>query len=529
MPTHGNKVAQDPNWEGDWSRACLGVEAMAAMEGKGEECEFGVFGMGTMGQNLALNVASRGFVVAAYNRPDEFQDRVWGALERAKQEGEREGVKLSVVPFTDVSAFVKSLAKPRRVLLSIPAGKAVDDTIESMLPYLDENDVVIDGGNEFFENTERRAKALMEKKRIHLVGMGISGGASGARRGPSLMPGCTPHAWQALRPVLESMSAKVEGRPMVTHVGLGGAGHFVKMVHNGIEYAEMQFLAEAYALLRAQGMGNEEMGSVFRGWNEDGSDLQSYLMEISSKILSFPDDRPQGGDEGYLIDKVLDAAGSKGTGKWTVQCAADLGIAAPCISAALEARFVSSDVDLRRRMQDLFSSVCPAPPTAGQEMDGEGEARPKLAVQTVADALLFARICAYAQGLHVIHSANQERGWGVDLTSVASVWQGGCIIRAKLLEVIVSCLKESPSEANLLLIPEFAKRASALQHSAREVVVHCVLGKIAAPALCAAVTYYDGIGRARGPANLIQAQRDYFGAHTYARLDAEGKFHTEWS
>ena len=479
--------------------------------------DFGVFGMGTMGQNLALNIASRGFVVAAYNRPDEFQARVWGALERAKEEGERKGSKMQIVAFTDVGEFVRSLRTPRRVLLSIPAGKAVDDTIELLLPHLQEDDVVIDGGNEHFSNTERRAKDLMEAKKIHLVGMGISGGATGARYGPSLMPGCTAHAWEALKPVLESMAARVKDRPMVTHVGLGGAGHFVKMVHNGIEYAEMQYLAEAYTLLKLKGLDPQGMREIFERWNGEGSELQSYLMEITSKIVTFPDDKDEGA---YVLDKILDAAGSKGTGKWTVQCAADCGIAAPCIAAALEARFVSAQKDLRSKLEETLSS---ADSSASESRQAQG-----VSIEVIAEALLFARICAYAQGLHVIFVANKEHGWGINIRNVASIWQGGCIIRAKLLESIVDALAEEGEIPNPLLVPFFARKVSNLHQSARQTVVYSILNEVPVPALSAAVTYFDGMRQSRGPANLIQAQRDYFGAHTYGRVDMDGKFHTQW-
>ena len=490
----------------------IGEEAKAA-----PSCSFGVFGMGTMGQNLALNVASRGYAVAAYNRPDEFQERVWGALQRAKEESAQTGEKeIKIEAFTQVDAFVSSLSTPRRILLSIPAGKAVDETLDLLLPHLSEEDVVIDGGNEHFTNTERRSKELMERKRVHLVGMGISGGATGARYGPSLMPGCTKHAYEQLRPVLESMAAKVKGVPMVTHVGSGGAGHFVKMVHNGIEYAEMQYLAEAYMLLKHKGLSPAAMKEIFAAWNSSESELQSYLMEITSKIVTFPDDE---NEDGYVLDSILDAAGSKGTGKWTVQCAADCGIAAPSISAALEARFVSAQKELRCQLSEKFPATIGASAIEPQEI---------FSIQTIAEALLFSRICAYAQGLHIIYSANKEQGWGINLANVATIWQGGCIIRAKLLESIVDALKQQEDLSNLLLSPYFAEKAARLHTSARRTVIYAVGKEIAVPAMSAAITYFDGMKQSRGPANLIQAQRDFFGAHTYQRIDKQGKFTTKW-
>jgi 6-phosphogluconate dehydrogenase len=451
------------------------------------------------------------------------QARVWGALERAKEEGKQKGggVDIQICAFAEVRAFVESLCRPRRILLSIPAGRAVDETLDLLLPHMSEGDVVIDGGNEHFTNTERRAKKIMDAKRIHLVGMGISGGATGARYGPSLMPGCTPYAYEQVRPVLEKMAATANGCRMVTHVGSGGAGHFVKMVHNGIEYAEMQYLAEAYALLKFSGHSAQEMEKIFTEWNSESSELQSYLMEITSKIVTFPDEKT--GGKGYVLDKILDAAGSKGTGKWTVQCAADCGIAAPSIAAALEARFVSAQKDLRCQLKRKLSEEgCAVTPPKRSQRDAY------LPVDTIADALLFSRICAYAQGLHLIYTANKEHNWSINVRNVVTIWQGGCIIRAKLLESIAQVLKENEDLPNLLLSSYFSEKLSKLHFNARETVVFSILNQLAVPALSSAVTYFDAMKQDQCSANLIQAQRDFFGAHTYKRLDMNGSHHTDW-
>jgi len=481
-----------------------------------QHCEVGVFGMGVMGQNLALNIADSGFRVACYNRPDEFQARIWGALERAKAEGGTKGNgPLVMDAFTELEPFVAALKAPRRILLSIPAGAPVDGALAALGPLLSRGDVVIDGGNEHFRATEQRTQKASEEYGIHWVGMGISGGAKGAREGPSLMPGCTREAYESLAPIFEAMAAKAEGRACVTHVGPGGSGHYVKMVHNGIEYADMQMLAEGYDVLKSIGsLSNPEIAKAFEAF--DCGPLQSFLVQAVAKIVSHQE--PGEAEGTFLVEAILDKAGAKGTGKWTVQCAADVGAAVPSVAGALEARMLSALHPLRQTLERRYEGL-PAPGAAPA---------PDNLLQLVEEALLAAKILAYAQGFHLLALASAEHTWELRLAELARIWRGGCIIRAALLKEIIAAYETAPSLENLLLHPPFQAHLTRTQGALRSLVALALEHGLPVPALSSALAYFDTLRRGRGPANLIQAMRDYFGAHTFARVDKEGTFHSEW-
>ena len=481
-------------------------------------CDIGVFGMGVMGQNLALNAADSGFTVAAYNRADEFQARIQGALDRAKAEGRKDGGEMKLHAFFELEPFVRSLKQPRRILLSIPAGKPVEMTLAALRPLLGKDDIVIDGGNEHFTETVRREN----ETHFHFCGMGISGGAEGARHGPSMMPGGSKFAYAALQPILQAMCAKINGESCVTHVGPEGAGHYSKMVHNGIEYADMQFIAECYDVMKhVCGYSNDQIAEVFEEWNK--GPLESFLIEATSKVMRKKDDvEGEGGTKGgsaYLIDKILDQAGSKGTGKWTVQLAADSGIAVPSCSAALEARFISAQKPLREKCEQMFPTAAPAK---------LGKAECDALMTQMQNGLLCAKILAYAQGFLLLDAMSEERSWDMNLGELARIWRGGCIIRARFLDTIIAAYKNDPKLASLMLDPP--TKAVLEQHvgDLRAVVTTCIARGIPTPALTGALNYFDGMRRGRGSANIIQAQRDYFGAHTFKRMDKPGTFHADW-
>eukprot|EP01043_Picozoa_sp_COSAG02_P059121 COSAG02_NODE_7475_length_2995_cov_3.665401_1_plen_565_part_00 len=482
-------------------------------------CDIGVFGMGVMGQNLALNAADSGFTVGAYNRADEFQARIQGALDRAKAEGRKDGGEMKLHAFFELEPFVRSLKQPRRILLSIPAGKPVEMTLEALRPLLGKDDIVIDGGNEHFTETVRREN----ETHFHFCGMGISGGADGARHGPSMMPGGSKFAYAALQPIFQAMCAKVNGESCVTHVGPDGAGHYSKMVHNGIEYADMQFIAECYDVMKnVCGFSNDQIADVYEEWND--SPLESFLIEATAAVMRKKDNQVDsggvsGGSE-YLIDKILDQAGSKGTGKWTVQLAADSGIAVPSCSAALEARFISAQKPLRTQCEKVFPT--PAQPKLSQAECNE-------LMTKMQNGLLCAKILAYAQGFLLLGTMSEERGWDLQLGELARIWRGGCIIRARFLDTIIAAYKNNPSLASLMLDPP--TQAMLEQHigDLRAVVSTSIARGIPTPALTGALNYFDGMRRARGSANVIQAQRDYFGAHTFKRTDKPGTFHADWT
>ncbi len=462
--------------------------------------DFGMIGLAVMGRSLAMNIADHGFSVAVWNLETEVMRQVV-----AESGGKLAG-------HADMRDFVAAVARPRRIMMMIKAGKPVDLVLEQLVPLLDDGDIVIEGGNSWFLDTRRREEALTAKK-MNFVGVGVSGGEDGARHGPSLMPGGKPAAYELIRPVLEAIAAKTESGPCVTHCGSDGAGHFVKMVHNGIEYADMQFIAEAYQLLRQLGgLGAPQLAEVFGRWNE--GPLQSFLVEITATIFGVRD--PNGG---FLVDHVLDKAGQKGTGKWTAQVALDLGVAIPSIAASIDARVLSSMKDERVRASRLLAGPKSKPDMSKDELVG-----------AVHDALYAAKVGAYAQGMALIAAGAKEYGWGTRLEECARIWKGGCIIRARLLDSIMKAYARDPKLPNLLLDEEFRGKVDAAQGAWRRVASLAQLHGVPVPAMSAGLAYYDSYRSAELPQNLTQAQRDAFGAHTYQRSDdPDGPFiHTKW-
>jgi 6-phosphogluconate dehydrogenase len=463
---------------------------------------FGLIGLAVMGQNLALNVESRGFAVSVYNRSPEATDAFVAAHPGKRLTGTR-----------TLAEFVASLARPRTIMLMVKAGAPVDAVIEQLTPLLDADDIVIDGGNSLYVDTERRGTALAARG-LRFVGAGVSGGEEGARKGPSIMPGGPASTWAVLRPIFEAIAAKVGGEPCVTHIGEGGAGHYVKMVHNGIEYGDMQLICEAYALFAAAGLGTDEMAAVFEQWNE--GDLQSYLIQITGKIL-----RQRDALTGQpIVDVILDKAGQKGTGQWTLINAAENAVVVSTINAAVEARVLSSMKAAR---------VAAATQLRGPAPRIDGVARERLVAQ-VRQALYASKIVSYAQGFDLMRTMGEKKQWGLKLGAIARIWRGGCIIRARFLERITEAYGAEPALPNLMLAPFFRDAMNAAQADWREVVALGVRAGIALPAMSASLAYYDAYRSARLPANLLQAQRDFFGAHTYERTDrpAGEAFHTDW-
>jgi len=463
--------------------------------------DVGVVGMAVMGSNLARNIARNGYRVAIYNRTPARTEAV---LRLYGEEGD-------FVPAEDVASFVASLERPRRIILMVQAGPATDHTIDSLRPLLEEGDIIVDGGNSHFEDTRRREQRLRAEG-LHFVGAGISGGEVGALEGPSIMPGGSPESYAALGPILERISATVDGEPCCAYVGPDGAGHFVKMVHNGIEYADMQFIGEAYELLKAVGLSATEAADVFAGWNT--GDLDSYLIEITSEVLRQVDARTGK----PLVDVIHDAAGMKGTGTWTVQSALDLGVPAHTIAEAVFARAASSSPELRAAAQAALAG-----PSSSLEV-----ADRDAFVEDVRQALWSAKVVAYAQGLDLIRQAGKEYGWDVDIAAVARIWRAGCIIRAKLLERIRSEYA-AQSLVTLLEAPSVRDGLAQAQGSWRRVIAAAVTGGVPVPGFAGALGYYDLVRAPRTNAALTQGLRDFFGAHTYRRIDDEGSFHTNWS
>ncbi|MGH6913613.1 MAG: NADP-dependent phosphogluconate dehydrogenase [Geminicoccales bacterium] len=464
------------------------------------QAEIGLIGLGVMGRNLALNIADHGFAIAVHNRTAS-RTEAFGSSAEARGK--------PVIPCLTVEEFVGTLRRPRAIILMVQAGEATDQQIDALLPLLDQGDVVMDGGNALFRDTIRRERALREKDFLFL-GTGISGGEEGARHGPSIMAGGEAEAYARVRPVLEAIAAKVDGEPCCAHIGPDGAGHFVKMIHNGIEYADMQLIAEAYALMRdALGLGYPEMQAAFADWNR--GDLDSYLIEITADILGRTD--PETGDP--MVEVILDRAGQKGTGGWAVIAAVELGAPAPTIAEAVAARSLSAQKDQR---------VAAAGRLRGPEQEG-GQ---RLALEALRDALMAAKLCAYAQGFAVMAAAGHEHGWPLELGTIASIWRGGCIIRARFLGRIREAYGRDADLPNLMLDRYFAGLLEHGQEALREVAALAARQGVAAPGFASALAYYDGYRAAQGPANLIQAQRDYFGAHTYERIDRPGSFHADW-
>ncbi|MEK8051047.1 NADP-dependent phosphogluconate dehydrogenase [Ideonella sp. DXS22W] len=470
--------------------------------------DIGLIGLGVMGHNLALNLAEHGFVVAAY---DQNPTAASQAAEAATARGA--GSKGTVAAARTLQALVDQLAAPRKILLMVNAGAPVDAVLDGLLPLLQPGDIVIDGGNSRFTDTERRSAALAARG-LHFVGSGISGGEEGARKGPALMPGGSPEAWAAIRPLFEAIAARAHGEPCVAHIGPGGAGHYVKMVHNGIEYADMQLICEAYALLATAGLDNDAMAAVFARWN-DGP-LQSYLIEITARILAQRD--PETG--AHVVDLILDKAGQKGTGQWTLVDAAERAVTVSAMGAAVDARVLSS-----LKASRLAASTQLAGP------DGRIAATDREAwIAQVHDALMAAKIVAYAQGFDLMATAGRERGWGLDLAAIARLWRGGCIIRAQFLNRIAEAQSGPAPVANLMLAPWFRDTLAQVHTAWREVLAAAMRAGVPVPAMSAALAYHDSWRSPRLSANLLQAQRDFFGAHTYERVDkpAGQHFHTHW-
>lgn len=466
------------------------------------KASIGVVGMGVMGTNLAANIESRGTDVALWNITYEETERF------VKAEGDKR-----FFPAKTAEAFVASIERPRAIILMITAGKPIDLTIERFLPLLDEGDIIIDGGNSWYQDTQRREKALQEKG-IHFVGMGVSGGSEGARLGPSLMPGGTAYAYNRIAPILESIAAQTDSGPCVTHVGADGAGHFVKMVHNGIEYADMQLIAESYDLLnRLGGQNADSLANIFEKWNE--GPLESFLIELTAKVLAKSDARTGK----PLVEMILDKAGQKGTGQWTNQAALSLGVSIPSIAAAVDARTLSSLKDARTAAEEVFASQKPQVPQVDDRF-----------IAVVHEALLASKIIAYAQGLFLIAAAAREFDWKVNLKETARIWKGGCIIRADLLNKIMVAYEKNPNLSNLLLDDQFAEVVKKNIGGLRQVVAMGAQSGIPLPAFAASLNYFDAFTTGRLPQNLVQAQRDAFGSHTYQRVDTpeEGFVHTDW-
>jgi 6-phosphogluconate dehydrogenase len=461
---------------------------------------FGVMGLAVMGANLARNVASRGVPVAVYNRTPARTDAFMA----------EHGAEGGFTPAHSVREFVAAIDRPRAILVMVKAGSPVDEAIAEISPHLEEGDILIDGGNSFFEDTRRRCREL-EDRGFRYLGTGVSGGEEGALKGPSIMPGGTAEAYAQVEEILTSIAADVEGTPCCTYIGADGAGHYVKMVHNGIEYADIQLIAESYDLMgQALGLGAAEQAAIFREWNR--GDLDSYLIQIAAEVL---DKRDAGG--GPLVDSIVDEAAQKGTGKWTSQSALDIGIPLTGITEAVFARFLSA-----QRKQRLHASKVLSGPRGHRRDDTQ-------LVDAIRDALYASKVVAYAQGYEQMTLAAAEYGWQLDLGAISTIWRGGCIIRARFLDRIKQSYAEDPELANLLLAPYFRDAVAAAQDAWRRVVTVAVEIGVPVPAFASSLAYYDGYRRERSPANLIQGLRDYFGAHTYRRLDREGSFHTRWA
>ena len=489
--------------------------------------DMGLYGLGVMGQNLALNVAEKGFNISVANRSEakvdtcveRYQSEIMGDEAAAATAGRLEG-------FKDLRSFVDSIKKPRCIMFLVKAGSAVDELIEKFKAVVEEGDILIDGGNEWFENTERRSKDL-EAVGIRYLAVGVSGGEEGARKGPSIMPGGPRDAWDVIAPIFTKIAAQVDGNPCTAYLGKGGAGNYVKMVHNGIEYGDMQLIAEAYDILKhIAGMSNDELAATFAEWNR--GKLQSYLIEITSLIFAKKDTdvydsegkQLEGDEAGYVVDKVLDCTANKGTGKMTVKQGADQGVACPTMASALDQRFISFLKDDREAASSILTG-----PTEVPQVDREQ------LLKDVRDALYAAKICSYAQGMMLIQEASKTYEWDIDLGTCARIWKGGCIIRAGFLDKITQAFERNPNLPSLLVDSEFANEVNSRQSSWRRVVSLCVATGIACPSMGASLSYFDAYRRARLPANLTQAQRDFFGSHTFERTDKpRGEaFHCKWT
>ncbi len=466
-----------------------------------EQHDFGLIGLAVMGQNLVLNMERNGYHVAVYNRTASITtDFIEGAASEK-----------NITETYSLKEFIAALKRPRKVMIMVKAGSPVDAVIDQLKEYLEAGDLIIDGGNSFFKDSERRSK-MLAPDRILFLGTGVSGGEEGALMGPSIMPGGQPEAYELVKPIFEAISAKVDAEPCVTHIGPRGSGHFVKMVHNGIEYGDMQLIAEAYDVLnRGLSVSADELHDIFNQWNKGV--LSSYLIEITSDIFKTKD--PESGTP--LVELVLDKAGQKGTGRWTSQIAMDLGVPTPTINAAVEARILSGYKDERQAAAAMFPKAEPAYSVDRSTF-----------IYDVGDALYLAKICSYAQGMDLLRQASLDYEYELNYGDIAKIWRGGCIIRAEFLNDIRAAFDENPNLSNLLVAPFFKEAVMQREASLRRVIELAIKIGIPTPAMSASLAYFDAYRSERLPANLIQAQRDYFGAHTYQRIDRGGVFHTEW-
>ena len=462
--------------------------------------EFGMIGLGVMGRNLLLNMADHGFPVTGY----DLDPAKISALESSATPG------TTAKGSTSLQAMMQSLKPPRRVMMLVPAGNPVDAVLADLVPLLEPGDIVIDGGNSHYTDTLRRVKQLQDKS-IHFMGMGISGGESGARTGPSIMPGGDPKAWQAVKPILEAVAAQVGGSPCVAYMGRGAAGHYVKMVHNGIEYAIMQLISETYLLLhQGGGLDNDRLSKIYSGWNQ--GPLKSFLLEITAEIFQKQDDL----GTGRLVDRVSDKAGSKGTGKWTSQDAMDLPIPLQVIDTAVSMRDLSGFKDQRQKAAALY-------PHKGEKIQTNSEW-----LEAMRQAFLFSTVISYAQGLSMLQVASRELGMDIPLQDVVRIWRGGCIIRSELLDQFYPLFQKDPSLENILLTQEIAKLLKEPEDALRNLVRTAATAGYPVGGMMASLSYFDAFRLDPMPTNLIQAQRDYFGAHTYQRTDRPGTFHSQW-
>lgn len=462
--------------------------------------QFGVIGIGVMGKNLALNVESRGLSVSVYDQSSVKTDELL-----IEEKGR------NIVGTYSIEEFVNSLELPRKILLMIKAGKSVDEAIDKLIPFISKGDILIDGGNSFFKDTIRRSEKL-ENLGFRFIGAGVSGGEEGALKGPAIMPGGQEDAYKIVEPIFTAIAAKIDGQPCCTYIGANGAGHYVKMVHNGIEYADMQLICEAYSLLKGvAGLSNEQLHDVFTKWNK--GELDSYLMEITSEIFAEKDS--ESGE--HMIDVILDKAGQKGTGKWTSQSALDLGVPIPTITEAVFARCMSAIKDERT----LASNILKGPDVSFQGDINEF-------IESVRRALYTSKICSYAQGFALMKAAAVEYSWDLKYEEIAKIFRGGCIIRAQFLNKISEAYENDANLKNIMLDSYFKNILSSYQRDLRLVVSTAINFGVPVPGFSSALMYYDSYRSANHPANLLQAQRDYFGAHTFERTDKEGIFHHEW-
>ncbi|MDG0995496.1 MAG: decarboxylating NADP(+)-dependent phosphogluconate dehydrogenase [Akkermansiaceae bacterium] len=468
-----------------------------------EKSDFGLIGLAVMGQNLVLNVESRGFQVSVYNRTPSTMKKFIA-----------ENPDKKLVGSETLEEFVESLASPRKIQIMVKAGDPVDAVINSLIPLLDEGDIIIDGGNSLYTDTERRDKYCTEAG-MRFIGAGVSGGEEGALKGPSIMPGGPESTWEVMKPIFESISAKVDGEPCVVHIGEGGAGHFVKMVHNGIEYGDMQLICEAYNIFKAAGFSNEELADIFSDWND--GDLESFLIEITANIFKQKD--PETGED--IVDLIVDKAGQKGTGRWTVMGSVEQAVPFSTIAGSVEARILSSMRDQRK----VASGVLQGP----SNWDFNLEISKDDLIKKVRNALYASKIVSYAQGLDLITKVGDDKGWDLNLGEIAKIWRGGCIIRARFLNRITDAYTSDAPPSNLMLAPFFTEILNSGQQDWREVVALAATNGIPVPSFGGSLAYYDAYRAERLPANLLQAQRDFFGAHTYERTDkpAGEWFHTE--